>query len=184
MLFRYAMLTIFFCGLWSNAQAQTADNLQCHQQKYQAYHQAANQWYQSLATEAVRLQPTLQDSANAFLQQHQQLSRLNLAAFHWLWENQAQTLNLKQSVENWLTLDQSQIQLFSQQTHPLSDVAMPVYQTRQIQADQHQYELRKQFASLFKPPFHLQLQLDAYNQLIRHINGIHCEKSIKVINGS
>ena len=182
MLFRISTLIAFFFS--SIVNAQTPDkNFQCHQQKYQAYHQASNQWYQTLTQEAVNQQPNLTRSANAFLQQHQQLSVLNEAAFAWLWENQPQNLALKQSVEGWLTLNQTQIKQFSRHSHPLTHVAMPVYQSRQKSADKRQYALRKQFANTFKSPFRLQSQLDAYNRIIAHINAIDCEKIVKVNYG-
>ncbi|WP_407330402.1 hypothetical protein [Enterovibrio sp. 27052020O] len=148
----------------------------CATQKYHNYVNASIAWYESLVDLTIEKDPKLDDVANWFLEGRRNHFMLNDAAFDYYVENDPSKLNFDAPVESWLNLTQEDIKTLSNSSGVLADAAKKVFEFRQGQAHQGNYDLRSALADLLSHPKEIEVPLNRYNSEMTQLAQTHCDK--------
>ncbi|WP_028025403.1 hypothetical protein [Enterovibrio calviensis] len=148
----------------------------CATQKYENYVNASISWYENLVDLTIKKDPKLEGVANWFLEGRRNHFTLNNEAFDYYIENDPSKLNLDAPVESWLSLTQEDVKALSQSQGELADVAKKVFEFRQSQAHEGNYDLRSALADLLSHPKEIEVPLERYNKEMQALSQTQCDK--------
>lgn len=175
---RRSALLVVLSLVSSFASAKDIDQLDklCLSQKYHHYVTASINWYESLVEMTTKKDPKLEEVANWFLQGRREHFELNQQAFDYYLEHDPSKLHLSASVESWLSLSQEDVKTLSASKGELAQAAKKVFDFRQGQAHQGNYDLRSALASLLSHPKEIEGPLKRYNDEMATLAATNCDK--------
>ncbi|MBD1575715.1 MULTISPECIES: hypothetical protein [Vibrio] len=157
------------------AMANPTPDVQCLNNKYDAYIDTSLTWYQDLVTITAEKDPDLKEVGQWFLAGRTHHFELNRAVVHDYLQHAPDKVATKESVESWLKLTQPEIKQLAQRDDKLGKIAKTTFDDRQAPPNKMNYQLRSAFADLLSHPSNIQPALDKYNQAMAKTNAIVCQ---------
>lgn len=149
-------------------------NQSCLKEKYQAYIDASVSWYENLINEVVEKHPDLKAVSDWFLEGRYDHFKLKQMVFTNYLSTDPDLLHLNKPVESWLNLTQEDIKSLSLSQSNIKEMAKKVYEFRQGNAQQGNYELRSALADLLKNPQNIEEPLNRYNDKMQVLTDMSC----------